>query len=134
MPSGSTSPRAVAARIAAAVIALVACAWFTLAVVQTRNLNRATSILQNSSHLQRDDPHVLALLHTAGVLNPDSMVELLRGLVAENRGNAGKARAIFRDVTRREPQNVTAWSAAARVGDIAALKHIAELEPPLGNP
>ncbi len=112
-------------------IGLVLCAWFALGVVQTRNLTRATSILQNSSHLLRDDPRVLALLRTAGVLNPDSMVELLRGLVAENRGHAEKARAIFRDVTRREPQNVTAWSAAAQVGDSTALKHIAVLEPPV---
>lgn len=133
-PAGPRLPRSPTLRLAGGVTSLVVCAWFGLGVVQTRDQNQARSLYQSSAHTQRDDPRVLALLRTAGVLNPDSTVELLRGGVAADQGNPSKARAIFDDIARREPRNISAWSAAARVGDGTALSHIAKLEPPVPNP
>ena len=78
---------------------------------------------------------VRSLLTTAGTLNPDAQVDLLRGLVLLRRGQRSEAERAFVDVTRREPMNIQAWVLVAESfsGDDAllgtAIKRLALLDP-----
>jgi hypothetical protein len=123
------------------ILAVVACAWFALSVVQARDTNRASARVDNggrplSPHQAR---RTLSLLSSAGTLNPDRTVRLLRGQLALDDHRYLAAEEIFGSVARNEPMNLEAWTglvyaagaARDRATVILAARHISELYPKL---
>ncbi len=97
-------------------VALVACAWFGLGIVQTRDTNRASAIVTAPGPLgAAAGAHAASLLHDAGVLNPDTAVKLLRAQLVDREGHPAAARAIVLGVLAGEPRNIDAWVQLARV-------------------
>jgi predicted Zn-dependent protease len=122
-----------------AVAALVVASWFALGVLQAHNLDRASTILAGpgplSAAAKRD---VASELATAGTLNPDREVDLLRAELAVARSERGEAVRILEQVTHSEPDYATAWLALASTADNAAisgraLRQIARLVPPVSR-
>jgi predicted Zn-dependent protease len=106
------------ARIGLVAVAVVACAWFALGIRQAHEIAQATSIVSQAraptpSQAREAD----ALLGSAGALNPNLEVDVLRGRVALARGNLVGARRILTSVVRREPENVEAWIWLARASN-----------------
>jgi len=117
-------------RIAVISVAIVLCAWFALGATEAHNLSQATAIVQNAGALTAGQAaHVRSLLSSAATLNPDRTVDLLRGIVAQDRGQRRRAIGIFAQVTRDEPMNLDAWVylAQAAPGD-KALVHRAVVQ------
>jgi predicted Zn-dependent protease len=123
-------------RIVSAVAALVVAAWFALGIRQTHELNTVTSILSGHptlgvAQVKRAD----GLLDSAGTLNPDGQVSLLRGEVSLAAGRTADAQRTILQVTRDEPLNVDAWAALARTAGsnhrliLLALGNIGKLVP-----
>jgi hypothetical protein len=121
------------------VLALVACAWFALGIVQARDKDRATALLSSQTQLSSATAsHVGSLLHSAGTLNPDSTVDILRARLASLQHDRARAQMLLRSVVAREPQNLDAWVALAQTelhGDpqllLLSVAHIARLDPRL---
>ncbi len=120
------------------VLALVAIAWFALAVRQAQDTNGATALLSAPAPLSAQQAQrARSLLSSAGTLNPDLTVDLLRGQLALDQHHSAAAERILESVTRREPLNFLAWTqlafAAARRGDrrtlVVAARHLSALFP-----
>jgi predicted Zn-dependent protease len=96
-------------------LAIVACAWFALAVRTAHESDRATAIVSSKATLTvAQAAHARSLLDAAATLNPDTTVDLLRAQVALARNDeAGAVRTIL-SVTNREPLNLQAWVALAQ--------------------
>jgi predicted Zn-dependent protease len=125
-------------RVASVAAALAVCLWFVVGIRQTVNTSRATALVGNGAHLTAPEVRrARSLLSSAGNLNPDLGVELLRGQLALDQRRAVPAERIFESVTRREPLNLQAWVklayAAAAAHDertaLAAGHHIVALYP-----
>jgi predicted Zn-dependent protease len=119
-------------------LALAACVWFGLGIQQARDTDQATAALTGQAQLSpATASHVRSLLASAGTLNPDLTIDLLRGRLDLFENQPARAVAIFEDVTRREPQNIDAWLALAQAtlhGTNAAVveraaANIARLDP-----
>lgn len=126
----SVSSPAWIARLLIAPVAVVLVAWFALTGVQSHSLSQASTLFQNTNDItpavaQRID----SMLDTAGTLNPDSAVDLLRGETLAAEGRTAQARAVFQRIVRREPENVLAWAQLVGAGDFPAAVHVAQLEP-----
>jgi predicted Zn-dependent protease len=128
------------ARAVLVVVALVVCAWFVLGIVQAQDTQRATALIAGGNRLSPAQArHARALLDSAGTLNPDLTIDLLRGQLAADQHQLAAAERIAQSVARREPLSLAAWSqlayAAARRGDrtrlVVAARHISELYPKL---
>ena len=127
-----------AVRVAGVALALLACAWFLLAARQAHELDQATAIVSAAGPVDTAQArHARALLNSAGTLNPDREVDILRAQLQLDQGNRAGARAILRRVVAAEPENLDAWVALARasVGDVreffTAAIHVRELAPPV---
>jgi hypothetical protein len=97
-------------RVVFAMLALVICGWFALGIRQAHDIAGATSIVSGQAPLDAgQDNRVAALLRSAGALNPDAAVDVLRGRLALNEGHRFEAQRILGDVVRREPMNLEAW-------------------------
>jgi predicted Zn-dependent protease len=108
------------ARGSLVVLALAACAWFALGIEQARDTDRATALLSSQTPLSpATASRVGSLLASAGTLNPDSTIDLLRSRLASLQHDPSRAIEILQEVTRREPLNISAWLALAQ----AALDH-----------
>jgi predicted Zn-dependent protease len=124
------------ARLTAAVLAAVACAWFVLGGVQSHDLTAATNLATAATVSSAQAAHARSLLSVAGTLNPDREVTLVRADLLLRTGQAGQAQRLTESVTRAEPRNILAWyELATEAGGSApvlesALKHIRELQPP----
>jgi hypothetical protein len=122
------------------VLALVVCAWFALGVRRAHDTSRANSILSSQDGVSdAQAAHAASLLNSAGTLNPDSQVDLLRGRAALAQNDRPRAVRIIEDVTRREPMNVEAWLALAETTRFLpeiklAVLRVAELDPRLTIP
>jgi predicted Zn-dependent protease len=128
----------VAVRIALVALAVVVAAWFGLGWSQDHQTQRATALVAGggrlTAHQVRD---ARSALDSAGTLNPDRAVAVLRGELAIDQGNYVDAIRTLSGVTTSEPLNLTAWAelgiAAAKAGDRALLavagRHIAILIP-----
>jgi predicted Zn-dependent protease len=122
-------------RLGFAALAAVVCAWFALGAVQAHSISRANAILNSPDALTaRQIADARSLLSTAGTLNPDSQVDLLRAELLQSENNNAAARVIYRRVVRREPENVLAWDLLAQAGEPSALRQVAKLEPDVPNP
>jgi len=132
MPRGMT--------LALGVAALVIAAWFALGVRQAIDTDRASVIVGRGGVSVADAAHADALLRSAGWLNPDRTVDVLRGRLLLDEGRAGAARAALLKVALAEPRNAAAWVAfgSAAAGDrqafLLALAHVHELVPPVPAP
>lgn len=124
-------------RISALVVAVAACAWFALGIVQSIDTTRATAIVSSSTPMTpQRAAHARSLLDSAGTLNPDKTVDILRGELASELNQPVRAVAMLESVTASEPQNADAWVTLARVAlhhDTPALEravaHLGELDP-----
>lgn len=122
----------------ALLLALVCCAWFALAAVQSHDLDAASAIINRSGPLTPAlASRASSLISSAGTLNPDREVDLLRGQLAEARGDLPAAQRIFLGVAGAEPQNLQAWIALARASKGApalftlSIARIGRLLPPI---
>lgn len=132
--------RAIARWILAA-LALVACAWFAFGIRQAIDTSRATAIANQSKHATAAQVHrVSSLAHDARVLNPDTQPDVLLGQTETEHGDFVAARGVLKQVTRSEPQNVTAWLWLTRAsrGDpvtfYVAAFNVRQLEPRFPRP
>jgi hypothetical protein len=129
----------VLARFSLAGLAVIVCAWFALGTRQAHDLNAATSIATSGKITPAQAAHADSLLDTAGTLNPDQEVKLVRAQVAFNSGNSRQAIALAQQVANEEPQNVLAWDEIAKLNAnhpqvlLVAFNHIRELSPPVGG-
>jgi predicted Zn-dependent protease len=99
-----------AARICCVLLALAVCAWFALGTRQSIDTNQAQKLVSNSRTLPTAQAQrALSLLGSAGTLNPDREVDILKGQVLLERGDPRAARAVLTAVTRAEPRNLDAW-------------------------
>jgi cytochrome c-type biogenesis protein CcmH/NrfG len=102
------------ARLAALIVAALACAWFVLGVRQARDTAAATKLV-NSPRLSSSDARAAqSLLTSAGTLNPDRQVELLRAELALREREPARSLRLAEEVVRREPLNIEAWVVLAR--------------------
>jgi hypothetical protein len=129
-----------AARIAIAVVALVACAWFALGVRQAHDQARATSLInQPGTPSASETRQILQLLDRAATLNPDRSIDLLRAQAEVRHGEGQIALRQMLGVVRDEPLNVDAWivlgfaAGGGRDPAVASLARIKErqLAPPV---
>lgn len=98
-----------------ALFAILVCAWFAIGVRQARDVDHATALLSAGSHISKGDAaRAASLLHSAGQLNPDRQVDVLRAQLAAERGDRRSAQRILRGVVATEPMNATAWVALAQ--------------------
>jgi hypothetical protein len=104
----------VPARALVVAFALLACAWFALGARQARDVNVATNILSQPTPLRPAQARqVASLLHSAGTLNPDRLLDVLRGELASAEGQNARARQILIGVIHQEPKYLRAWVAYA---------------------
>ncbi len=119
--------------------AVAVCAWFGLGAQQARNVDRVTNIVQSSNSLTpAQAARADSMLAGASTLNPDRMVTLLRGEVAQERGQRRRALKILVSVARAEPLNLDAWAAVANAayGQSVlpqAVSRLAFLDPQLAH-
>jgi predicted Zn-dependent protease len=130
--------RVLLTRASCAALALAACAWFALGIRQSSDLNHATAIVSGLTGQIKLSPaqarSANSLLSSAGVLNPDLQVDVLRARVALLTDDRASAKRILLSVVRREPMNLDAWyglatSATDGATVSRALARLAQLEP-----
>jgi predicted Zn-dependent protease len=130
-----------AARLALLAIALIMAAWFALGGSQADEINTVTSVLASNSHLSSAQASSAdGLLSSAGFLNPDRNVTLLRGQVALQSGGVHAAQRLLAQVTSAEPDNIDAWAETAHAygGNFRIAQHayaeLARLDPLILKP
>jgi cytochrome c-type biogenesis protein CcmH/NrfG len=98
-----------AARVAVALVAVVALGW--LAVME-RDVRLQASAVRASGRLAvpGNAARAEAAFRDARLLNPDTAPDLGLALLRQGRGQRPEATALLSDVVRREPDNVTAWA------------------------
>jgi thioredoxin-like negative regulator of GroEL len=122
-----------------ALMALAACAWFGLGVVQARDTSQAQSILGAQPSLgPAEARHVTSLLWGASTLNPDRDVSILRAKLDLLEGRRAAATAVMRKVVGSEPDNIEAWVQMAQTdhtpaGLERAIRNLARLDPRLAQ-
>ena len=103
------------ARISLVALAVCACAWFGLGVVQSHATDAASSIVSGSGKLTPGQAaRARSELGTASTLNPDHTIDLLRAQLAVREGRSQAAIAILRQTVADEPMNLSAWLALAQ--------------------
>lgn len=128
-------------RVAVLVLAVLAAAWYVLGIRQAQDTNRADAIISSAGRLSAAEAHHASqLLHSAGFLNPDRKVAVLRAELLREQGDLRGSRAILRRVVLSEPDNLQAWIqlAYSSPGDpkdfYAAAYRIRQLVPPVPPP
>ncbi len=132
----------VLARVGLVALALVACAWYVIAVRQARDQAAAAALVQgNLTPVPAVTRHALDLLDAAATLNPDRAIDLLRAQALVRAGQAPAALRLMKSVVAAEPDNVDAWivygfAAGSRDPAVARLARAKRLElaPPVAPP
>ena len=102
--------------VAGIVIAIVLCVWFGWLLRQSVATDRATAALQSGRKVTSADARrIRGQLHTAGQLNPDTMITVLRAELASDLGDRHAAVGLLLTVVHKEPDNASAWQDLARV-------------------
>lgn len=121
--------------------AVVMMAWFGLLLRQSHDTNRAAALVSGGARLApAQAARARALLDSAGQLNPDRHVDVLRAELYRDQGQLAKARAVLKRVIAAEPENLEAWIWLARssLGDpfdfYAAAYRIRQLVRALPSP
>ena len=119
-------------------LAAVVVAWFAIGAVQAIDTSRASNLVSPGSRLSPAAArHAGSLLSSAGFLNPDRSVDVLRSQLDLEQGRPVAARNRLIGLVRSEPDNLDAWIwlARASVGDLrwfyAAAYRIRQLVPPV---
>jgi predicted Zn-dependent protease len=128
-------------RITALALALAICAWFGLGIRQAHETDTAAAIITGTSRLAPAQADRAAdLLHSAGFLNPDTQVDVLRAELELGQGRLATARSILERVVAQEPDNAIAWEWLARASSddprefLIAGIHLRALVPPVPSP
>jgi predicted Zn-dependent protease len=125
------------AAILAAIIAILACAWFALGIRQAHDTNAAQSILAGATSITPGQAsRAQSLIEGAKALNPDKLVTLLQGRLYQLRHETARAARTYEQVTKDEPMNVEGWIALGGVAGspqlaLHALGEVALLAPPI---
>src|SRR3954447_8489554 len=99
-----------AARLGIAALAVAACAWFVLGVIQADNQSHATALVNSAGSPSRaQTADIEHSLDRAATLNPDRNIDLLRAQAEVRAGQSAKALARMKRVVAAEPRNVDAW-------------------------
>ncbi len=128
-----------AARLAIAALAVAACAWFVIGVIQSDNESRATAAINGGgTPTPAQTAQIEHWLDSAGTLNPDRNIDLLRAQAEVRAGQSAKALALMKRVVRDEPRNADAWivfgfAAQSQSPALARLAHaeVLKLAPPV---
>lgn len=128
-----------AARFAVAALAVAACAWFVIGVIQSNNESRATTLIDGAGPpTPAQTAQIQNWLDTARTLNPDRNIDLLRAQADVRAGQSAKALVLMKRVVRDEPRNANAWivfgfAAQAQSPALARMAHaqLAKLAPPV---
>jgi hypothetical protein len=124
-------------RIVSVIAALVVAAWFALGARESHELNTVSSIVSAGHLTAQQAKHADDLLQSAGTLNPDHQVQLLRGQVALATGDLAAAQRIILHVAGEEPDNIDAWAELARAAGsnhrliLLSFNNVARLSPRL---
>lgn len=126
-------------RTSIVVLAVVACAWFALAIRAAHDSNHVSTIVSGKAPLTAAEAaHARSLLDNAATLNPDTGVDLLRAKVSLARNDEASAVRTILNVTSREPLNLQAWVALAQATlhrnsrlVLLAVHNIGRLDPEL---
>jgi predicted Zn-dependent protease len=128
-----------AARLAIAALAVAACAWFVIGVIQSHNESRATALINSGGTPTRaQTAQVGHWLDTAATLNPDRNIDLLRAQAEVRAGQSARALVLMKRVVREEPRNADAWivfafAAQSQSPALARMAHaeVLKLAPPV---
>ncbi|HEX4673035.1 MAG TPA: hypothetical protein VH279_12250 [Solirubrobacteraceae bacterium] len=128
-----------AARLAIAALAVSACAWFVIGVIQSDNESRATAAINGGGTPTRaQTAQIEHWLDSAGTLNPDRNIDLLRAQAEVRAGQSAKALALMKRVVGDEPRNADAWivfgfAAESQSPALTRLAHaeVLKLAPPV---
>ena len=128
-----------AARIAIAALAVAACAWFVVGVIQAGNENKATALVNGGgTPTPAQTAQIQHWLDRAATLNPDRNIDLLRAQAWVRAGQSAKALALMKRVVGAEPRNANAWivfgfAAQSQSPALARRAHakVLELAPPV---
>lgn len=125
MNSPISLPTRESLRLAPALAAVAVAAWFGLGWVQARDTQRAATLVSAANLSPAQAQAATSLLSSAGTLNPDRAVDLLRAQLASDQHHNRQALAILRSVTRAEPLNFEAWKAFVDAAALAGRRHLA---------
>lgn len=122
------------ARIALALVALAACAFFAVGIHQAHDVSAAQGILDSAKVTTSQALRARSQLDSAGFLNPDRTVAVTRGQLDLRLNDPAAAFAVFRRLVSQEPENVQAWlglteSAYGKPILGVALRKLAALDP-----
>lgn len=128
-----------AARFAIAALAVAACAWFVIGVVQSNNESRATTLINGGgTPTPAQTSQIEHWLDTAATLNPDRNIDLLRAQAEVRAGQSAKALVLMKRVVADEPRNADAWivfgfAAQPQSPALARMAHaeVLKLAPPV---
>ena len=128
-------------RVLVALLALVVAAWLGVQAAGAHGDAEVTRItLSERTPSAQELRRAEQLIGRMQRLNPDERPRQLRGLVAYREGDVRRATAIFRSITRAEPENLQAWAQLARVASDydpplaeAARARMRELAPPVAR-
>lgn len=97
-------------RLLLAVAAVLACAWFALAVRSAHELSRVSAIVGRPRGITAAQAAAAqAALRRAAVLDPDREIDVLRSQVELHAGQARRALATALAFVHQEPQNPANW-------------------------
>jgi hypothetical protein len=99
----------VAARVAVGLVAVLVLGWLAVMERDTRLHERGVKA-SGRLDVAGNEARALAAFRAARFLNPDTTPDIGRAVLHLARERRPEAAAVLRDVLRREPDNVTAWS------------------------
>ncbi len=125
-------------RMGLVAVALAVAAWFLVGVRATQSEERLQVVIEHGQLSPGELRAAAADVSRAGTLNPDELVNILRGEVAFHSANPASAIPIAEAVTSREPDNPDGWLLL----EVVAAKHdpalvrrselrLAQLVPPV---
>jgi hypothetical protein len=131
-----------AIRLVLVAVAVLACAWFGLAIRSTHDAQSVTDLLSaHNSLTPAQAASAQRTLAQARVLNPDERLNILRAQADFHAGLVRRAVALVRGTVGREPDNVDAWVDLAVMSQqvdpsLARLAHqrVRQLVPPVAPP
>jgi len=122
----------VIARVAVALVAVLAIAWLVVLERDTRLFANGKSHTGDLARAQHD-------FKRARLLSPDTTPDLALSLLYQKHGDRSRALTAAESILRREPENLTAWAQLYSVGRndpatvrrvIAAVRRLDPLDAP----
>ena len=98
------------ARVAVAIVAVLAIAWLGVMERDERMVQRGVQASKQGERARAERS-----FRDARLLNPDSAPDVLRSFLYLGANRRAEAKALVEDVVRREPDNLTAWFVLFRI-------------------